>query len=246
MPRGRASLSMYPFAELRPATEGLLAALTAHLHTDVALDPWSMPYDARWTDPDLLISQTCGYPLVTRLADQVRLLGAFSYATAVSDGYRYRSVIVAATAAAAVTPQAGAVAAANQPDSLSGWISLLSYAGGAWPGSVRWTGSHAASIDAVRVGRADIASIDAVTWALLVHHHPARCAGLHVVGRGPLVPTLPLITSGAATDEDVAALRRALHVAAASGAARQLMIDGFAELSLDDYRPVAGLVPHPG
>ena len=68
---------------------------------------------------------------------------------------------------------------------------------------VCWTGSHAASLDAVRDGRAVVASIDAVSWAHLDH------AGLSVVGSGPRVPCLPLVTSASSSDALVDELRGA-------------------------------------
>ena len=93
----------------------------------------------------------------------------------------YRTVIVARRAAP-LSELAGRVAAVNAADSLSGWVSLLAAfrsAGAPWHGSVITTGAHVRSIDAVREGSADVASIDAVTFALLGDLHPEQRPRAH-------------------------------------------------------------------
>ena len=102
------------------------------------------------------------------------------------------------------------------------------------------TGSHLASVAAVRNGDADLAAVDGVTIALLRTHRPAALDGLHIVGHGPLVPTLPLIT---ASDVHVvrAAIVAALDDAATADARHALLIDRFVPLELEDYEGVTAL-----
>src|SRR5947199_390514 len=88
----------------------------------------------------------------------------------------------------------------------------------------------------VRRGDAEIASIDAVTWAYLSRDDPDAVSGLIVVDRGPLVPTLPLIVTAAASDERVAQWRRAL----ADATNDTLLIRGFVPLDLGDYDTALG------
>ena len=40
---------------------------------------WPTDLLQHWCDPDLLLSQTCGFPLMTLLQQQVQLIGVFSY-----------------------------------------------------------------------------------------------------------------------------------------------------------------------
>ncbi len=47
-----------------------------------------------WRQPTLLLSQTCGYPLVTQLPE-VQTVGCFHYAAPGCEGRRYRSLLVA-------------------------------------------------------------------------------------------------------------------------------------------------------
>lgn len=228
----------------------LRAALAARgVDAPTTLD-WPDDLHRSWQDPSLVVSQTCGYPLVGALGDSVRVLGTFA-SDQVSPGGHYRSVIVATPGARARVDGrhwSDLTAAVNGSWSLSGWISLLAATSGtpAWPGPSTTTGSHVASLAALRRGDAEIASIDAVTFALLQRHRPAALDGVVVVGAGPLVPALPLITSAATADDTFAALRDALAATAADPAIgealeRQL-IDRFVPFDVADYRPVADLV----
>lgn len=242
---GPASLPMYPLVELRAATEALWAGVARRLGASSTLASWELPTDHHWSDPSLLLSQTCGWPLVTSLAGRVRVVGAFRYDAAADDGDGdgddYRSVVIARAEAAPQRWTEGTTAAVNSDISLSGWISLGAAAGGRWRGPVRWTGGHLASIEAVRGGDADVASIDAVTWALLGVLRPTVVEGFQVVARGPRVPTLPLITAASASDHQLAALREALHLAVTDGSARQLLIRGFTPLTEDHYAPLRSI-----
>jgi len=127
-------------------------------------------------------------------------------------------------------------AACNDRESLSGFVSLLDRG---WQLDVMWTGSHVASIAAVRSARADVASIDAVTWAYVTRDSPADVAGLTIVGRGPRVPTLPVIAAAGTTEDEVASWRAAISRAVKDPALRPildtLLIQGFEPRDLDDY-----------
>ncbi len=72
----RLSLPMYDIYHLD--TQALTAKLAQRLQADV-----------EWPD-DLLLSQTCGYPLMTQLPD-VQLVGAFQLSATGCNGTRYRS-----------------------------------------------------------------------------------------------------------------------------------------------------------
>ncbi|MET0273756.1 MAG: PhnD/SsuA/transferrin family substrate-binding protein, partial [Phenylobacterium sp.] len=96
------------------------------------------------------------------------------------------------------------------------------------------TGSHAASLAAVAVGKADVAAIDCVTLALLGRHDPDLVAAVRVLKWSVACPGLPLITALSTPAEGVLALRRVLHEVAAdpllAEARRALLIDGFSVL----------------
>ena len=127
-------------------------------------------------------------------------------------------------------------------DSLSGWISLRSVAAAhdVAIDNVEWTGAHANSIVALQAGRCHIASIDAVSWA---HLEPR---GLFVVGHGPRIPCLPLVTarsSGLAVrDELRSCLAAAVADASLAEVCATLKIRRFIERDLADYEGVTQLV----
>lgn len=234
------ALPMYDLPEVRADTDELGRALRRRLE-DAGVggiaDALDRPSDLHrsWRAPELLLSQACGYPLVAALP-RVAVVGVFGSPDAGTDrpGW-YRSVIVGSAG--------GRRRAVNDRWSLSGWISLLAVdADDAADRSTVITGSHRASLEAVRSGAADVASIDAVTFALIAEHAPADVDGVSVVGRGPEVPALPLITARA---ELVPVLRRALAEVVddprLAGIRRRLHIDRFVPLDRAAYAGVGTL-----
>lgn len=236
-----ASLPMYPFPEWRAAFERLWDVVRAECPALPALAPWGTDPHELWRSPDLEVSQTCGWPLSQQLADQVRVVGTFRYRTARWSGDHYRSIVIVRDGNAA-----GGRAAVNDLDSLSGWVSLVWWAsggsGGHWPGEVTLTGSHLISIETVRDGAADVASIDAVTYAYAQLHRPDLLDGVTVVGAGPEVPCLPIVCPADTSDDRLADLRAAFD-AAARRADPVLLLDGFSPLDLADYEPIRALAP---
>ena len=216
-----ACLPMYDFSEvhghndqlwrhLRPllANRGMTrlpSSLTRHL-----------PLRDCWLDPDLLVAQTCGYPLVTSLAGRVRYLGTPCYRAPGCEGPRYRSwlVVRAEDEADRLEQFRGRRLVINGADSLSGCKALAwMLPGGISPnhffGGISTSGSHGASIDRVASHEADIAAIDCVSWALLERHRRQALSGTRILASGPSLPALPLITSLHTSDKTMAALRDA-------------------------------------
>ena len=187
---------------------------------------------------DLLIGQTCGWPLVTDLASSVRVVGTFDYDVDGAVNGTYCSVLVSNTPASLeeIVHRSGLIVAANSADSLSGWISLQSAAAshGVRFEIVEWTGSHAASVELLRHGGADLAAIDSVSWSFL------DTTGLTVIGHGPRIPCLPLVTALTSSDEVVAELRQGFAAAVVNpsmvSTCASLRIRGFLERELADYQ----------
>jgi ABC-type phosphate/phosphonate transport system substrate-binding protein len=72
------------------------------------------------------------------------------------------------------------------------------------------TGAHARSLAAVIASKADVASIDVVTFALLRDRFPGVDRRVRILARTPVTPGLPLVTASSTPAGTVAALRRAL------------------------------------
>lgn len=243
---GVASLAMYPFVPLRDATDQLWAAVRRHLGWGPTHLEWTVVTPDVWRHPDLLLAQACGWPLVTALQGSVEVVGTFDYDVPGAANGRYRSVLIGRDDRTldAIRADPGARVAFNGPDSLSGWVSMC-VAWGGRPETLVETGAHRESVRAVAAGRADLASIDAVSWTLISTLEPELVAGLQVVGSGPLVPCLPIVVGWRHRDK-VPALRDAFAAAVADPATADaraaLRIRGFVPLELADYLPLASLL----
>lgn len=253
-----ASLAMYvsppPVADAtRRLWEFLRDALGAEGIADVpqALDE-SVRYDGAWLQPGLLLAQTCGYPFVSRLRGEVRLVATPAYGHAGCDGPAMCSFIVVHrdNPAATLTDLRGSRAGINDPQSNSG-MNLFRAAiapiaqGRRFFGSVAETGGHVASIDAVAARAIDVAAIDCVTFGNLRRFDPARLASLRILAETPRGPGLPLITRLSAPDGEVDALRRALAAAIAdpnlADIRDTLSLQDFVILEATDYERLANL-----
>ena len=120
-----ASLPMYDWPELRQATGDWWGAIADRLGIDVNLlhGPEGI---AAWQSPDLLFSQTCGYPLTHALAGRVALVATPHYAADGCFGPNYCSIVFARREAP-LPAFRGSIAAVNNPDSMSGMLALKLY-----------------------------------------------------------------------------------------------------------------------
>ncbi|MCU0830504.1 MAG: phosphate ABC transporter substrate-binding protein [Rhizobiaceae bacterium] len=221
-----AILPMYDWPERRAANGALWRNIRDRLRADgiEAPDALTSPGDlvSAWLSSDLLFGQTCTFPLETALAGKVRYVATPSYpAPGCEKPGHYRSAIIMRGAGDVPVPRdpgatlpdwtADARFALNGFDSMSGWHGLLrdcEAAGRAMPARHLETGSHRASIVAVAVGRADLAAIDCVSFALARDHEPTA-ARVRIAGWTAERPGLPLITALGTPGPVLAALRRA-------------------------------------
>jgi ABC-type phosphate/phosphonate transport system substrate-binding protein len=197
---------MHDHPAARWATDALWSALAEALRERDVEVPAALDrredYAEAWTEPALVLSQTCGYPYVTRLRGRVQLVMTPVYRAAGCDGAWYCSTLLVRADASAheLADLRGRPVAYNATDSQSGYNSLraavapLARNGRFFSATVA-TGSHGASTAAVASGAADLCAIDCVTWALMGRYEPERTAGLRVIGHTATVPGLPLITS---------------------------------------------------
>ena len=199
-----AGLPMYDLPALAWATDALWSAIARDLAAQGVSDvPDRLSRDlepeALWTDPDLLLGQTCGLPLVSLLAGRVRFVATPIYAVSGCHGGDYQSWLVVrrADGRRSVADLEGSIAAVNAPHSQSGANALAAMTapvakGRAFFADIRLTGAHAASLAAVRSGAADCAAIDCVTWALLAQCVPEDAERAGMPGRQPSGPSTAL------------------------------------------------------
>ena len=242
---GLAVLPMYDRPELRSATDALWAALREAIR-DQGLDaPERLTRDGQmrrlWAAPELVLGQTCGLPYVRGLQGRVGLVGAPDHGLEGCPPGWYRSALVvqAGGPVAGGAGLHGARPAINARDSQSGYAALmdaaadLAEAGRVFAEPVI-TGSHAASIAAVDEGRADVAAIDAVSWALALRHDGAA-ARLGVIGWTRPTPALPYITGRRGQTGPLAAAAVEAVTALDADTRAALMLEGVVRLDPEDY-----------
>jgi ABC-type phosphate/phosphonate transport system substrate-binding protein len=202
---------------VRDAQEQWLGRVLQMLGTE-RLDAQSLDLAQLWRSPRLLITQTCGYPLMTLLRGQVQVVGRPVYQLPNSADGNHCSVLVAR----ADDPRQrledfrGSHGLLNARDSNSG-MNLFRHAvaplqeGGAFFAQTSLTGGHRNSLIAIKEGRGDLAAIDSVTFDYLARDHSDEVTGVKVIGRSAEGPCLPYITrTGADAGEIRAALNQAL------------------------------------
>jgi ABC-type phosphate/phosphonate transport system substrate-binding protein len=201
-----AALGMYDRVEVQPANDRLWALIRDALRQRGQQAPDSltrgeMAYMPGWLSPDLVLSQTCGFPYRARLHHKVTLIGTPDYGVpGCAPGY-YCSVFLArADDLRGLSAQNGTPIAHNDAMSQSGWAAPQNHAarlGLRFPAGLE-TGGHVASARAVAEGRADLTAVDAVTWALIEDWDPGLAAALRIVDRTDPTPGLPLIAARSA------------------------------------------------
>ena len=214
-----ASLPMYDRPEVQAANDRLWAGIRDRLRAQGQPAPDALTRDGvlwdHWTNPGLVLSQTCGLPFRARLHGRVTLVASPDYGLEGCPAGFYRSVLVARADDPRATPQAfaGAPLAYNDALSQSGWGAVWEFARdhavALNPGPE--TGGHLGSAQAVAQGRADWAALDAQTWAMIARWD-GFAARLRVIGHTRPTPALPFIT---APGRDPGPLRSALAAAIA-------------------------------
>ncbi len=252
-----ASLPMYDLPGLEEATDAWWSGLAAAFRAEgLAAVPERLTrgedVEGLWTSPDLLFSQTCGYPLTHALAGQVSLVATPVYACPGCAGGAYRSEILvrAEDPVDSLAGLRGARAAANGPESQSGYSALrhavaeLAEAGRFF-GAVKTSGSHLNSMQMVAAGEADVCAVDCVTYHLLTRTQPELTGGLRVLAATAAAPALPYITRRGLGEEDVERLRAGLRRAVADPALAEvraaLLLADVVVRPLSDYQRILEL-----
>lgn len=247
-----ASLPMYNLPEMREANARFWEALRGLLAEAGLRDlPDKLTFDRgpvpERIGPEVLFSQTCGYPLETIFRGQAIRLGTPCYAAPGCDGPTHRAffVVPEASRARTLSDVRGSRFLLNSPVSNSGMNlprrSLAEIAGGA-PlfAEIVETGGHPASLDRLLRGEGDIASIDCVTYAFWRHYRPEAATRLRIIGETPPSPAIPFVTSVATPPDTVqilrAALRTVMHEARYAAARGGLMLTGIVDMPDTAYR----------
>lgn len=248
------NLISLPMYDLHHANTLALLQILARLLAEEGFTEYALlttapqDYLSHWRDPKLLLSQTCGYPLCTLLSE-VQLVGTFHYQAAGCKNFCYSSQLVvrATDAAKSLSDFRQQRVVCNSTNSQSGYHSLRELVAslhhdGRFFSEVMFSGSHLQSLADLKTNKADIAAIDAVSWALARRHQPELTAGLAVIGTTPLRPGLPMITSPLTTPEQLCRLRNVLTRLVREPAWRHIreaqLINDFTATERKDYQPI--------
>ena len=252
-----ASLPMYDLEPLRDATDAWWQAL-AQAFRERGLEDVPLRLDRgdrhdHWSSRDLLLSQTCGWPLVNAFAGHLRLLATPCYDVPCCQESDYCSLVLVghSSPVAELSDLRGLRAAVNGADSHSGYNALRATvaplaSAGTFFGEVRVSGSHRDSLAMVAQGTADVCAIDCVTFALMQDTMHGATAGVRVLATTRSAPALPYVTSPHRGDDEVEALREGLFAAATDprldDVRRRLRLKGFAMLPLEAYDRIGAFV----
>jgi ABC-type phosphate/phosphonate transport system substrate-binding protein len=250
-----ASLPMYDLPEIEATTDewwkGLARAFRREGITDVPDTLWrGESYRELWTRGDLLLSQTCGYPLTHELRGKITLVATPCYSAPGCNGPNYCSIVVVHedSTAGDISELEGATCVINNRDSQSGYNALRALiapiaSGKRFFRSVTISGSHMNSLKLVSKGEADVAAVDCVTHELVRRYRTSAIDGTRPLCLTANAPALPYITSRYAQDNLVARLRNGLQAACddpkLSDSREILMLQGFCVLAISDYERVA-------
>jgi ABC-type phosphate/phosphonate transport system substrate-binding protein len=242
---------MYNLPEMRSVNAAFWTALKGLLSEANIAAPDDLLFE-RPPVPDrigreVLLSQTCGYPLETLFRGQAVQLGTPCYDAAGCDGATHCGffVVRADRRARDLQDLAGSVFLLNSRHSNSGMNlprrALAEIAGGK-PlfGRVIETGSQPGNLDRIANGEGDVTAVDSVTYAFWAKYRPAAASRTAVLGRTPPSPAIPFITSAATPPDIVDGLRAALRRVAREpqfAAARQgLLIKDIVAVPPERYR----------
>lgn len=244
------SLPMYPFAaaSLRAfwtaLRDNLQRAGLQRLPLELA-----QPDDLlrHWQRSDLLLSQSCGYPVSTLLRGKVQVVGAFHFDVPGCQLSAYSSVLLVRKddKRTSLPEFHDAVAACNERHSQSGYHALRSAIAplardGRFFSKVLFSGAHRHSAQMIAAGEADIAALDCVSAFLLRRQEPEVFERLAAIGFTEPMPGLPLITSLSTSAPALAQLRQALSTCCQAPELRDslaaMRITGFSALDENDYR----------
>ena len=251
--RAIASLGMYDAPSYRAHVDAWWTGLAFHLraagmHEVPDSLNRALPLTEIWQSPALLIAQTCGLPLRLNFGSRdpkhqhsgrpVAVLGRPAYQLAHIQAGHYRAAIIARQPGLDVLKSIRPVI--NDPHSHSGRTALSQFIkkSGHQARLQRpvVSGGHAQSLQYLIDDRADVASIDAVTLALLDRYYPGHRQGLHVLDQSDAVAGLPYITARTA---DVETIRQAVEAAFDDPTLAEnrhaLLMTGWVSASFDDY-----------
>ena len=190
---------MYDYPETRDANDKFWEVLRDNLNRLGIDSPKRLTRSKEtmelWTNRNLLISQTCGYPYRLFLSDKVYLVGTPDMKIdTIQPGYYYSFIVVGKDKESLAKD--GEILAFNDKYSQSGWVAPNLYAKARDIEFTEYfdTGGHWHSAQAVADGKATVTAIDLFTWKL-IERFASFSKELRILDTTAPTPGLPLITA---------------------------------------------------
>ena len=257
-----ASFPMYDFPEIWSALDQFWSGLARHLKAEgIKNVPLKLAHgqsvQALWKNPDLLITQCCGYDVAYRYSTSLMPIAVPHYSAPGCSGSEYSSFILVRddNSATNVLDMQGSIAVINGPESHSGMSALRHLVAsrssqGSFFSDIKISGSHIDSIECLKKGDADVAPIDCVTYALLEKYLPQSVWGLRILGRTFAAPAPPYVirkTDDKQFSERVwAALSLAYDDAELRSARQSLFLKDIEPVSDKIYEKIKAFEEHAG
>lgn len=203
-------------------------------------------------NPDMLLGHTCGYPLMRFLRHDCQPVCVPLFDFEGCSGKYYSSRIVASVDSDIIELRdcRDKIAAINGYDSNSGMnvlrhaVSLLGIPAPFFSKVIE-SGSHFNSLSAVADGRADVAAIDCVSFALIKDEWPELIDQVKTIGFSAATCGLPLVIPNSRQwNIDPESITRALELALTGipdKHKKTLHLAGFENVTLADYQGIIDL-----
>jgi ABC-type phosphate/phosphonate transport system substrate-binding protein len=220
-----AILPMYNLPEIKPALDAFWHGLRGHLSREgirglSAKLPHDRPLKKLWRSPNMLLTQCCGMDLVKRYAGKIVPLATPRYGAPGCRGAEYASVVVVAETVRAedVLEMRNSICVVNGLESHSGTNSLRILVApqsqdGRFFSEIKVSGGLLLSLEMLRAGRADVAAIDCVTYAMIESYRPRALDGTRRIGWTYRAPAIPYVTRQAVDGETCNRLRAGIFKA---------------------------------
>lgn len=211
---------MYCLPEMEAANLAFLAALRCRLRVRgiPAAETSSHGNASDRGGPNILFTQTCGYPLFKHYREQYRLLATPNYAVPGCMGPNHRAffMVRAGDPAKRLEDLRRRIFGCNSLLSNSGMnlprLALARIAGGApFFSSIVLTGAHVTSLELLDQGSIDVCSIDNVTWGFFKRFRPRAAERYRILDETVSSPSLPFVTSINTTESDATAVAETLY-----------------------------------
>ena len=216
-----ASLPMYDFPEVRYSMDALWRRMVRHFKSEgVKNVPQQLVHDRHlhelWSDENFVF-QSVLWDIIYRYRDHIQVLGTPWFDAPGCCNGHYASIVVVAESSdyQNVIDMLGTVVVINGPESHSGMNALFSLVAPysqreKFFSNVKISGSHAASLDTVKRGDADVAAVDCLTYELLRRYRPTAIDGTRPLGRTFDAPAPPYVTRTNVDKETVQRMQNAL------------------------------------